>query len=382
MWHVIAEEKMLCSECLHRIPPGSRCLSQMPVGMPDGFRRWKYENYCITCPKCEEKGYEQSCYVRRLSHWYIHKETTGQDVSCGHCRRIVPEGTRTVAQKFYAWVEEEVESASHGTGTQSAGPATGAATAASKPTIGGWENLSNATQRKFSTAGLRGSHGIRTPRMAQRFYERSVPQPIRNAGERAILDFLKGRDASHIRSVRNSPHLAKAPSNTTWEAASKNRARGANNMTMADQKAARSANFSSAVNAGMKAVLRGAVRGGAVAAAMEAPVAGLENLFHWRLGRKTGKQATKDTAKSTAVTVGVGAATGAVVVFLPLAPAATPVVAGGLIVWAGTAVYRVARAASRDLPLPEFHVFFCKNRDCPPGFGQTMSTTRAGRLVE
>ena len=382
MWHVIAEEKTLCSECLHRIPPGSRCLSQMPVEMPDGFRRGRYENYCITCPKCEEKGYEQSCYVRRLSHWVTHTETTKEDVSCGHCRLIVPEGTRTVAQKVYAWAGDEAEPTSDGTSGQPGGPATGAATVASKSTLGGWENLSNATQRKFSTAGLRGSHGIRTPRMAQRFYERSVPQPIRNAGERAVLDFIKGRDASHIRSVRNSPHLAKAPSNTTWEAVSKNRARGGNNMTIADQKVVRSANLSSAVNAGMKAVLKGAARGGVVAAAMEAPVAGLENLFHWRLGRKTGKQATRDTAKSTAVAAGFGAAAGAVVVFLPLAPAATPVVAGGLILWAGTGAHRVIKAANPDLPLAEFRVFFCKNRSCPTGFARTVSTTQAGRLVE
>ena len=49
MWNVIAEEDMDCTECRHKIRAGSKCLSQMPGDMPDGFRRRKYENYCIAC---------------------------------------------------------------------------------------------------------------------------------------------------------------------------------------------------------------------------------------------------------------------------------------------------------------------------------------------
>ena len=385
MWHVIAEEKMLCSKCLHRIPPGTECLSQMPVEMPDGFRRGKYENYCINCPKCEEKGYEQSCYVRRLSHWYTHKETTEDEVSCGHCNRTIPEGTRTVAQKFYASVEGGSESASDGPGAQPGGTAVAAATvrmAATKPTAGGWDSLSVAMKGKFRSIGLGGSRGVRTQAMARQVYENRIPTIIRRTGEDAVKDYLKRKHGSHIKSVVAAPGRSKWPSNMVFEDASKNLSRGSRNMTAAEVAAAKSSGRIAATRVVANATLKSAAKGGVIAAAIEAPVAALESYLDWKRDRKTGKEAVVDATKSTATAAGLGAAVtaGATVaatagVGLSLGPLAVPVAVGGGVLLVGTTVYRVARAASRDLPLTEFRVFFCKNRECQTGFAQTMSTT-------
>ncbi len=389
MWHVIAEEKMLCSQCLHRIPPGSRCLSQMPVEMPDGFRRGKYENYCINCPKCGKKGYEQSCYVRRLCHGYTHKETTEDEVSCGHCNRTIPEGTRTVAQRIYASVEDGPEPASDRMGPQTGGPAVAAATvgtAAARSPAGGWDGLSVAMKRHFRSTGLGGSRGVRTQAMARRVYEK-IPTIVRNRGEGAVKEYLKGRQGSHIKSVVAAPGRSKWPSNMVFEDASRNLSRGSRNMTAAEVAAAKSSGRIAATRVVANATLKSAAKGGVIAAAIEAPVAALENVLHCRRGRKTGRKAAIDTTKSTATAAGFGAAAAvgakvAVGAGLSMGPFGIPVAVGGGVLLVGTTVYRVARAASRDLPLTEFRVFFCKNRECPTGFAQTVSTTQAGRLVE
>ncbi len=71
MWHVIAEEDMHCTECSHKIPSGTECLSQMPLEMPENFRRGEYENFCITCAECDAKRGlpARACYARWLDHY-------------------------------------------------------------------------------------------------------------------------------------------------------------------------------------------------------------------------------------------------------------------------------------------------------------------------
>ena len=112
MWIVVAEEEMTCVECLHDIPAGTKCLSQMPVVMPENFRRRKYENLCIDCDKCSRKKAQASCYVRQLSHWYTSKKVTEQHSTCGECAAPIPKDTRAVAQKIYVWPESEADSKS------------------------------------------------------------------------------------------------------------------------------------------------------------------------------------------------------------------------------------------------------------------------------
>ena len=146
-------------------------------------------------------------------------------------------------------------------------------------------------------------------------------------------------------------------------------------MTSAELAAVKSVNRRAAFGVTAK----GAVKGGVVAAAIEAPVSGLENFFHWRRGRKSGRQAVGDAAKNTAgagavgvgTTVAVaGVAKGAALVGIsPALGPAGPVLAGaGIVLMGGTVAYRLIKAAKRDLPLDEYRLFFCKDTDCKTKF--------------
>ncbi len=382
MWLVTTEDDIRCRECSHSIPSGTQCLSQVPPTMPQNFRRGKYENFCVKCADCDAEPELRSrvCYARRLDHWYTHREKTAESVQCAHCLETIPEKTITVAQKLYAWPETDAEQPSQYGDRPEASVLSGAATGTVNASPSGWLDLSYATRQKFRTAGLGGSRGIRTLPEAQRFYETSVPQFVRNAGEGAVKDFLNGKQASHIRSVANSPSHAKSASNIVWEEAAKNTARGSRNMSAAELAAAKSAGRISAVKAGAKTAVRSGAKAGLIAAALEAAVSVPENAFHYRRGRKSSKQAAKDTAKSTATAAGVGVATAGVAkgaamagLGLSLGPFGTPVMIAGGIVLAGSAFYRINKAAKRDLPLDEYRVFFCKNSQCNTRFARELT---------
>ena len=197
-------------------------------------------------------------------------------------------------------------------------------------------------------------------RMAQRIYEREVPRIIRNLGEPAVRAYLKGRHFSHRISVRNAPASAKAPSNVVLEIGSANLARGSRNMSSAGVAAAKKGQRISAIKVAGNSVVRGSVKAGAFAAATEAAVSIPENLLHFKRGRKTGGQAVKDTTKSAAgaAAIGVAIAGAAKVaamagVGLSLGTLGTPVMIAGGLVFAGTAIRRVHKAAKHDLPLDE-----------------------------
>ena len=377
MWHVIAEEDLICNECRHDIPAGSECLSQMPVDMPEKFSRGKYQNFCISCPKCDLEKVELPCYARRLNHWYTVRKTTEESVRCGHCDRTIPGGTRTIAQKIYAWAESGANSRFKDSSSTISGAVAGAAEGVYKSGSGNWHNLSYSIKQKFRTAGLGRSRGIRTPGQARHFYETSVPQIVRNGGEDAVKAFLKGKQASHIKSVANAPSQAKASSNVIWESSKRNAARGGRNMSSSELSVAKSALRSSSIKS---TVVRGAARSGFIALVTEAPVAGLENYFHWKRGRKTGSQATKDVVSSSVVTAGVGGAAGAAMVLTPLSlgPLGVPVTIAGGVVLAGTSIYRIAKAAQHDLPLDELYIHFCKKRNCKTEFAQALTDSASG----
>ena len=223
MWHVVAEEGMYCTECHHEISSGTVCLSQMPLEIPEGFRRGKYENFCIECEECAARGLrsglrQRACYVRRLDHWFTHVEKTAEPINCGHCGEIIPQRTWTVAQKLYAWPDSEADSESMSDRHHPGGAVTGvAAGTAAKTSSAGWHNLSRATQFRFQSGGLGRGLGHRSPTMGQRLYEKEVPEAIRNLGEPIVRDFLEGKHFSHIKSVANAPSIAKAPSNAILE---------------------------------------------------------------------------------------------------------------------------------------------------------------------
>ena len=386
MWHVVAEEDTKCTECSHKISAGAECLSQMPVVMPEGFRRRKYENFCIYCPECNDDKAQSACYARRLNHWNTNKAKLNQPVPCAHCGESISKGKKTVVQIIYDWPklddsDGDLEPRDRRTAANGkfVGPAAAVA-GATRPSGVGWHSLSQATQRKFQTAGLGGARGSRTPAMAQRLYE-SVPKIVRNQGESAVLEFMRGKHASHIRSVANAPGRMRQPGNVVFESAKKNLSRGSRNMTAAEVNAARSAGRVSA----MKTTLKGGAKAGLIAAATEAPVAALENYFHWKRGRKNGKQATKDAAKSTAVVGGIGVATwgaasGASMIGLSLrlGPLGVPVAVAGFGLLAYTGVSRIYKAAKRDLPLDELCIVLCKDGDCKTRFAQDVVDATLG----
>ncbi len=399
MWRVIAEEDIRCTECSHIISMGSRCLSQMPTAMPDDFLRRKYQNFCIECAECNAKTRKQglrarACYTRRLNHWYTSREKTREDVRCGYCDKTISKGASAVAQKIYAWPETELEvvngindGAGSDTGSVASGMAARPVSGVITNSTGGWNNLSPQTRRLFQTRGLRGRGlGFRSPEMARRLYEQSVPKAVRNLGDDAVREFLRGKDASHITSVANAPGRAKQPSNIVWENPRTNHLRGSRNMTAAEVAAANSAGRLSALGIAAKATVKSAAKGGVFAAATEAAVSVPENILHWRRGRKSGGQAAKDAAKGTAVAAGVGGATAgvataasAVGVGISLGPFGTPLMIAGGAFLAGNAIYRISKAAKRDVPLDEYYIFFCKAQRCKTRFAR--SVTESARDV-
>lgn len=393
MYIITAEENLHCAECVHDISAGSACLSQMPETMPEKFRRKKYENFCVSCAECESKG-KPTCYVRFFAHWYAHREETKESVPCGYCGDSIRKGVLTPAQKIYAWPpepESETVQDDGGGDAPIGSAASGFAASSAAKSAGGsgaWNNLSPQLQRRFMTGGLRGRGlGYRTPAMARRLYEKEIPSAVRNLGEDAVRDFLKGRQFSHVKSVSNAPSQARLASNVILEDGAKNMARGSRNMTSAELAAAKSAGRASAVKIGAKSALIGGAKAGAVAAAMEAPVSGAENFLHWKRGRKSGAQAAKDAAKDTGVAAGVGIAAAGVAkgaalagVGVSLGPFGTPlmIAGGGLMV--ASAAHRLIKAGKHDLPLDERYIHFCKGKDCKTKFASEI--TQAAKLAD
>ena len=314
MWIVVAEEEMTCVECLHDIPAGTKCLSQMPVVMPENFRRRKYENLCIDCDKCSRKKAQASCYVRQLSHWYTSKKVTEQHSTCGECAAPIPKDTRAVAQKIYAWPESEAELKSN-TGSNYGNSALAGLAAAvvgvaakvgsSKSGAGDWQNLGPETRRMFRTGGVRRGQKPLTPTMAKRVYEK-IPESVRNQGAGAVKRYMKDKHVSHIKSVSNAPGQARWPSNRILEDAKKNLARGRRNTSPSDVADAR------------------------------------------RKARAAGTHAT--------VSKGLGIAAIAV---------------GAVIV--GATAYHFVKASRHDLPLDEYYVYFCKDGPCKTKFAQAVT---------
>ena len=368
MWIAVAEEDIPCTECWHTISSGTVCISQMPPRMPDQFRRSKYENFCVDCRACNMPM--RPCYARRLNH--SSRKIKAKSNTCLHCRRAIPDGTSIAFQTYYDWPDSEKKSESMHVLMRHGGAAAGLTVGtATNPAPAVWQNLSRSTQRRFQYGGLGRGLGSRSPTMAKRLFEKEVPRAIRRMGEPATKDFVKGKHFSHIAPVAKVPGKAKAPSNVILEDATTNLARGSRQMSAVEREAARSVGRTSAIKTGARSAIKGGAKAGLVAAATEAAVAIPENYFHYKRGRKSGQQATKDVAKSTVTAAGFGIATAGVTkgaamagIGLSLGPLGTPLMIGGGALLAGSAIYRIAKAAKRDLPLDEYRVFFCDNSQC------------------
>ena len=387
MWQVIAEEVLKCTECRHDIPADEQCISQMPPEMPEGICRRKFENFCISCKICDETsssidGNDRSCYVRLLGQWYTPRVKTAVAETCASCGDAIPEKTWAFVQKFYAWPEAEVDETTDSDHVpecpEGVAPVViGGLTPRHSPA--NWDSLSSKTRRRFKIGGLGRGLGSRSPRMAQRLYEKEVSKPLRNLGEREVKEHVDGarKHFSHKVSVSNDPSKAKAPSNVVLDGKVANLSRGSKNMSSASLAAAKSGQRISAIKVATKSVVRSGVKAGAIAAATEAAISVPENFLHYRRGRKTRRQAVNDTAKSTANAAAIGAATAGVVkvaamagVGLSLGALGPPVMIAGGVLFAGATIRRIHKAAKHDLPLDEFRIFLCKEGLCRDAFAR------------
>ena len=205
-----------------------------------------------------------------------------------------------------------------------------------------YADLSSVLQRSFKDRGLGGERGARTTAEAQSFYESSVPDAVKIRGEDAVQEFIKPKDASHIKSFENAPELVKADSNFVWEASSANRARGADNMTGLEHLQINLSNgFESFVSTASEIVPQATL----YAAAIEGGISIVENSIYVYRGKKDISTALQDIAKNTAKSAVVGLVAGTVIAGVstlgaaPVIAAAAPalgVIGGALLVYSAS----------------------------------------------
>ena len=377
MWQMIAGPNLHCSECRHVIQPGRLCLSELPEETPPGVDPQDFRNYCIGCPQCWSQG-KHACYVRHLER----RSPTGvtpRSLPCAHCGRRIGAREKASVDTYYEWPGQSEDSNAQPLPPQQSAELAAATTQAGLIIRGlpngSFDNLSSTLQRKFMDAGLRPEHGIRTAAEAQSLYQQTVPAFVRHFGPDALSDYLRGKDASHIRSVANAPHLANVPSNITWESSAINRARGAADMTQWSQFTNQASNAFDASRIVMRHCMPGVASAAFTAALMEAPVAAIENYIHYQRGRKTGEQAIIDAAKSIAIHTGTGVAvyisitiavvalTAAGVTVAPMLATLSPILLPvGFALYTQSALKRILDAQSDGLPLDRVATYYCSPR--------------------
>ena len=201
-----------------------------------------------------------------------------------------------------------------------------------------FSELPLALKVKLAAAGLRDSWRIMP--VAEGFYESSVPQVIRNFGKDAVVEFLDGKHASHIKSVHNHPELAMENSNIVWEAAWKNLSRGPRDMTGVELAKANAANIIDAAGVVAGQTLQIAAKAGCIGMALEGVVSLGENMIYVYAGERTAKEAVLDVSKNMAQK-GVLSAVSGVVVSVAIAFGAGPALASmaPVLVTVGGTVY-------------------------------------------
>ena len=368
MWQMIAEPGLRCAECQHSIQVGRLCLSELPEETPRGLSRGDFRNYCIGCPQCWSQG-KHACYVRLLDRGGSVGETP-RSLPCARCGLRIGAGEKAGIDVYYEWPGAAEDSNERTVNRLSL--AGTPATAASADMLirgvpnGSWENLSDSLQSKFSSAG-----GVsRSAAEAQAFYQDSIPFKVRNLGEDAVWRLVDGKDASHIQSVNNAPHLAADNSNIIWEASNINRARGAENMTSVERLQAQDSNTVIADGIMFRDCLQTAGITALYAGLMETPVAVVENYLHYQRGRKTGEEAVKDAAIAIGKRAGTGAVLGFTVtaavsllgagqLLVTISPVLIPV---GMALYGYNALKRIQSAAAHDPPLHRVGTYFCSPR--------------------
>ncbi len=373
MWQMIAEPNLRCDECRHVIQPGRLCLSELPEETPRSVWRGDFRNWCIGCPQCWSQG-KHACYVRHLdSGGSVGK--TPRSLPCARCGRRIGTGEKAGVDVYYEWPEGTEEGNGHVVRGLTLADGSGAALTAAGANVlirgvpdGSWESLRDSLQRKFASGG----RVSRTASEAQAFYQDSIPYQVRNLGEGAVWRFVDGKDASHVQSVNNAPHLAADNSNIIWEASDINRLRGAENMTGGEQLQAQASNAVITNRIMFRDCLQTAGITALYAGLLEAPVSAIENYLHYRRGRKTGGEAVKEAAIAITQRAATGAAVGfTVTLAVAVIPGAAPILAtiapvllpvGLVLLYAYNALKRIMNAYAHDLPLHRVGTYFCSPR--------------------
>lgn len=349
----------------------------MPI-TDESVARDESDELAVLHLECADCGENFSCFVA-----YASRRTPIEavvDGVCAYCDHAFSEGQPILTESFLVVGENEeladagdpdneveefrlgrkrpaaIRRASEAVGTAIArggNVVAAAGRAIPKGVSGRFSGVSGNLQQRMARAGLGKVRGLRTTAEAAEFYTHSIPRSVRNLGE--VAEFLKGKTASHIESVANSPAKAKLSSNIIWERAADNLRRGANNMRSLELWSIRARNFADASRIIGRRMAGGATKGAIWAVVLEAPVSATENLIHLKKGRKLEREAAKDFAIDTAKAGVTGAAVGGAMVFAVamgggaiLAPIALPMTAAGLSVYGISSVVRIRRALSDE----------------------------------
>ena len=348
MWHITAPTPqaraghpiaapapLACTCCEHAFAPDSLVLSDAPEALPPGVDRTQLRHFHLACEECASGNVP--CYQTYASRQSTH--VAEEEVNCAYCGEAV-----WLRQRFASDYLLLLGGEDDAPGEPSPALVLLLSRIASKRTP--FDGLSSATRWRFVRGGLGGKRGLRSPAEAADFYRRSVPWAIQAQGEQAVLDFIDGKQASHLRSVANSPHLSRDPRNIAWEAAKKNQDRGAKDMSRLDKLGVQAKN----VAATGKLAARSALR----AAASEAPISAVENSIRVFRGGLSKKQAAENTVIDTAGTFVVGGAIAIAVSALRIGFLAHPLVRPiGMGIFAYSTVQRLRRAWQESSALPE-----------------------------
>ena len=376
MYFRTSDEDTTCSQCDHLIAAGSLCMSIAPIGVGEDEAAEPVELATLHV-RCEQCRSGESCLMSYASQQ--SPIPAPEEGVCAYCQHefqighpILLESVLVVdeeAQESDETQEPDVQTESRKIETGSAvsrwakrglemARESGAGAVAAAKSVPanfprGFKDLTPKVQGRFARAGLRSWWKSRSFVEAGRFYESSVPRFVRNLGK--TEEFIKGKSASHIESVRNAMDKARSNTNILWESEKANWSRGPRNMTRFEILKINAKNSVDASRIVGKRMAGGAARGGALAALMEAPISATENFIHFRRGRKSREDAAKAVAKDTAKAGATGVAVGSGMVFVVavgggaiLAPIAMPMAVVGAGVYAVSSTLRIRRAMSDE----------------------------------
>ncbi|MDD9989112.1 MAG: hypothetical protein OXQ31_22765 [Spirochaetaceae bacterium] len=332
----------------------------MPEEIPSDVSRCDFKNYCIGCPECWKTG-RSRCYLRYLENNRSTRKTP-RSLPCARCGKRIAAGASSCVAVYYEWPETlDPKRTPNAVDEllQFSAPATAVARHFGDQRFdGSFEHLSDHWRAKFHAAG--GADPKRTLSEAESLYHDSIPPAVRNLDEDALASYLEGKDPSHILSRRNHPDLAREHRNVIWEDSTANRSRGSRDMTSEELSRAHDANSFQASSIVFRECLDAATTTTLYAGLLETPVAAIENLIHYRKGRKTEETALWDAGRSIAAAASSGAIVGfAVTAAVALLPGAGPLVVTvapilqtvGLSLYAFNSIKRVLSALHGGLPL-------------------------------